>query len=231
MKERPILFSGPMVRALLREVDPKTMTRRVMKPQPVECIGGIFFNWSKSTEGSLYREDFVKYCPYGQPGDRLYCKESYSTHPTHYKADGYELQEGEGTWHNAMFMARKYSRILLEITAVRVERVQEITAGDAIAEGIEQIMCEPDEETNKALRRIGAKEVTEPYPIGWKNYLYKEDKRYKWHDPNPDPEYYPGWPWHSFRSLWDSINAKRGYSWESNPWNWVVEFKRITSRE
>ena len=75
-------------------------------------------------------------CPYGGVGDLLWMKETYSTHPLHYRADGYELKDGEGVWHSSMFMPRRLSRADLEIIpGLRPERLQAITEEDAIAEG------------------------------------------------------------------------------------------------
>ena len=136
MKERPILFSTPMVQAIL--AGHKTMTRRVIKPQPTLVSGDalgqpyIYFNGNPNP---------VK-CPYGVPGDRLWVKETYMLMFNPYKPDEqphvhYKANYPTDTvyWKPSMSMPRKYSRILLEITNVRVERVQQITHEDSIAEG------------------------------------------------------------------------------------------------
>jgi len=137
MKERPILFSGPMVRAILE--GRKTQTRRVVKPQP----------------GCDPRDDEhldMGRCPYGQPGDRLWVREAWHTDerdleyarakhedamsdsPIYYRADP-ENDNAGCTWRPSIHMPRWASRITLEITRVRVERLQEISEKDAIAEG------------------------------------------------------------------------------------------------
>ena len=152
MKERPILFSAPMVRALLD--GSKTQTRRVVKPQPPEVFD---LKNHKTESGFVYAADYAKMtsdvekqqrvrwdCPYGQPGDRLWVRETFghferndtlkSGDTIYYRADGecLELQP----WRPSIHMPRWASRILLEVTAVRVERLQDIRDSDALAEGI-----------------------------------------------------------------------------------------------
>jgi len=145
VKERPILFSAPMVRALL--VGTKTQTRRIVKPQPTsssltkrEHPTGVTY-WTSSDFSEVWE------CPYGRPGDRLWVKETFQnglplpdgSNIPHYRADRdqAQLDAYSGTWRPSIFMPRWASRITLEIVRVRVERLQEISAEDAIAEGIE----------------------------------------------------------------------------------------------
>lgn len=189
MKERPIIFSGSMVRAILDGA--KTQTRRVIKPQPnVFCK---HLESKQTAEGFCFGDmvdNYMARCPYGIPGDRLWVRETWQNvadmnicHP----ADGYvvyratdpdwETMDG-WRWRPSIFMPRSASRILLEITDIRVERVQDISWQNCVKEG----------------------------------YL-------------GDMPMVDGKPW--FRKLWNSINAKRGYSWESNPWVWAIEFKRV----
>lgn len=187
MSARGILFSAPMVRALLAGT--KTQTRRAVKVQ----------------------EDIVhadSRSPYGQPGDRLWVRESFFAygrwgrhfnekkqcdewrfadmtrecdHSYQYAADNPDVQVEKGRsatpgWHTrpALFMPRAASRILLEVVSVRVERLQAISEHDAIAEGIER---------------------------GGDN------------------------PVDSYRSLWERINGSG--SWDVNPWVWRVEFRMV----
>jgi hypothetical protein len=185
MKERPILFSGPMVQAILD--GRKTQTRRVVKPQPEywEQTGGYHYPLDKkpyrgAPVGRVRSIDEYR-CPYGQPGDRLWVRETwhqYAGGEVIYRADyGPEsYQAGAKGWRPSIFMPRWASRITLEITGVRVERVQDISADDARAEG------------------VSAPDVL---------------------------------PRSKFATLWDSINAKRGYGWDMNPWCWCVEFKAV----
>ncbi len=202
MKETPILFSGPMVRALL--AGQKTQTRRIIKPQPVplrQCVDG----WRWKGE---HHDFMIEVCPFGKPGDRLWVKETFFAPPKHepkfaaivadfiYRAD-YEYREPDRSviapyrWRPSIFCTRKASRITLEITSVRVERLNDISEADARAEGAEiqketpggWIICGP---------RIGS---------------YKEG--YRW--------------------LWESINGAG--SWDANPWVWVIEFRADKLRE
>jgi hypothetical protein len=190
-RERPILFSAEMVRAILE--GRKTQTRRVIKPQPPhwrwndyrwddECI-----NVATDDDKSGY---YVK-CPYGFLGDRLWVRETWQKCPTcgllNYRATRNtpgicaHCNGKLGLWKPSIFMPRRVSNILLEVTGVRVERLQEISEEDAEAEGVDFIPSAP-----AALNHRTA-----------------------------------------FAGLWDSINAKRGYPWESNPWVWVITFKRL----
>lgn len=204
VKERPILFSGEMVRAILD--GRKTQTRRVVKPQP-ECrenaaipghFGTFFKGWNLDhpffTVGSI-----LQYCPYGAPGDRLWAREAFSIYPhpvlpdtVHYRAD-YGDTDKTFIYKPSIHMPRWASRILLEVTNVRIERLQSISEEDAVAEGIETI-------------GMGH----------YKNYLHP-----------CDDEKGGGWltARASFYSLWESINGEG--SWDANPWVWVVEFQRV----
>ncbi len=144
MKERPILFKSEMVRAILESR--KTMTRRILKLQP-KIIHAIYPDGSIETERIFRRGDQRIHCPYGIPGDRLWVKETWTkiegcegpeSIPT-YRADG-EISFEDGSsvrWKPSIFMPRWASRSTLEITNIRVERVQEITVSDVESEGIE----------------------------------------------------------------------------------------------
>jgi hypothetical protein len=143
--ERPILFSAPMVRALLAGA--KTQTRRVVKPQPV---GNADVQFRVAAAVTLAPDGKQLRCPYGQPGDRLWVREQFSgphyqdafppslwheMDPLWYWADG---NPGSGDWTRprpSIHMPRWASRILLEIVSVRVVRLQSIPRGDAMAEG------------------------------------------------------------------------------------------------
>lgn len=215
VKERPILFSGPMVRAILE--GRKTQTRRVMKPQPFyndytkdwfTFLGKhkTYFAWGENQEPPIV--DMIEYNPYGEPacchleGDRLWVRETWledriSGLPTdqhgqpHYKANGYTNQiivdSWNGQWKPSIFMPRWASRITLEITDIRVERVQQISEQDIEAEG------------------------TPVNPMGQLSYRHDYHQRLK-----------------DWQYLWDKINGtKPGYDWQSNPFVWVIEFKRI----
>lgn len=145
MSERGILFSAPMVRALLD--GSKTQTRRAIKPDPGSNINPVRNNlivWQWATVESRRR------CPYGAEGDRLWVRETHwwfkdevdhetgyfppklTSEDVQYRAD---CDDGRKVWRPSIFMPRWASRITLEITEVRVERLQDISRGDAMAEG------------------------------------------------------------------------------------------------
>lgn len=145
MKELPILFSAPMVRAILDGT--KTQTRRQVKPQTIRksLPHEQRPHWIDASTGKVVR------CPYGQPGDQLWVRETWARD----SEDGalfYRVDVGSGNeaddwqacinngdsgyrWRPSIHMPRAASRIQLEITAVRIERLNSITISDAIAEG------------------------------------------------------------------------------------------------
>lgn len=200
MKERPILFSAPMVRAILE--GRKTVTRRIIKPTQPRADG----LWPAG-------RDPLPDCPYGQPSDRLWVRETWmpdaprdgtwddvaffgckgsplSMIPAQYRTPEHVIHRASWDghdmvgWKPSIHMPRWASRITLEVTGVRIERLQDISEADARAEGIEQS------------ERTG----------GWL----------------PGNCAAPEW---AFRELWESINGAG--SWNANPWVWVVEFRRI----
>lgn len=157
MKERPILFSAPMVRAILE--GRKTQTRRIAKKMVRHPDFGNLY-----TPGALVLEHESQHvidrcCPYGQPGDRLWVRETWccvhgipsstGPHPddfVRYRADdqpGDKVLSEKKCWKPSIHMPRVYSRILLEIIAVRVERLNSITVSDAIVEGYDGSVDSP----------------------------------------------------------------------------------------
>lgn len=204
MKERPILFSTPMVQAILE--GRKTMTRRVVKPQ--SAILSDEMARSLGIQPPIKQNQPVISCPYGQPGDVLWVRETYhhtsclnlspddETYGYVYKADNQPWDDLENwNWKPSIYMPKEAARIWLQITNVRVERLQYISEEDAIAEGI----------------------LKEKYD-GIDIYYF-----YPCNDLRDDS--YIDNPITSFYSLWKSINGQD--SWNANPWVWVVEFKRI----
>jgi hypothetical protein len=143
---RPILFSGAMVRAILD--GRKTQTRRIVKPQPEYA----------QRDGRLLRLEEINpdlwptatarllpSCPYGAPGDRLWVRETWRRAQDgvlYYRACTGDDSFDGNAWKPSIHMPRAYSRITLEITSVRVERVQDIGPGDAYAEGISEVYPE-----------------------------------------------------------------------------------------
>lgn len=216
MREIPILFSTPMVQAILD--GRKTMTRRAVKAMSMqdfltpdlissapkcELVG----NWIQLHHPKGGPLTCIK-CPYGQPGDILWVRETWQhtkvlglniedeNYGYVYKADGQPWEDFEGwTWKPSIHMPKEACRIRLKVTDVKVERLQDISEADAIAEGIERVAH-----------------------YGTTGYmLYTE----------PDAAYSDIDAVYSFESLWQSINGKE--SWEQNPWVWVVKFERIQS--
>lgn len=210
MKERPIIFRGEMVRAIL--AGRKSQTRRLVRwpswanperdwPELVR-VGGL----------ALYKDGLPTRrmtCPYGAPRDRLWVREPWRTrldqdhiaprdldprwtHPT-WVADHSDMTPsgcagGVGKLRPSMFLPRKFSRIDLEVTEVRVQRLQEISEEDARAEGIAV------DQLNHAIR--------------------------------PDDDIHWGGAVEYFAELWDSINGKKA-PWSSNPWVWAISFRRL----
>lgn len=229
MKERPILMSAPMVRATMRAKSPKTQTRRCVKaprwaaePLNVEGYDDGRFGALASVSGCF--SDLP--CPYGQPGDRLWVRETWRQSLDRlnkrllvgYRADQdddyFDVRESRPCdfptigWRPSIFMPRAFSRILLEITEVRVERVQDISEEDAIAEGIQS-----------EYMIVG---------VNCNGGRHAEDQalRFFVHD-TPDESDQFECAGDAFASLWDSINAKRGFGWDVNPFVWAISFRRI----
>ncbi|EPG3317668.1 hypothetical protein L4Q78_005940 [Pseudomonas aeruginosa] len=197
-RERPILFNDQMVRAILE--GRKTVTRRVVKPQP-DFLGSMVDPNTpfKTLNAGLHARIT---CPYGEPGDRLWVREAWAADAQVDAIAPSDLSQGEPIWYPAdlsvrqtgcsmiskgrvrpsIHMPRWACRILLEITAVRVERLQDISNDQAIAEGIDT------------------------HPMGfYGNGCITAGG--------------------AFLELWESINGDG--RWADNPWVWVIEFKRV----
>ena len=208
MKDRPILFSGEMVRAILD--GRKTQTRRVMKPEP-RRLGG---EWLWDHKGMVYglpsggKWDHMlsiqKMCPFGQPGEVLWVRETWKTSKTYdpfspsqidsgaavkWMADGSSRLNGPENWGKtrvSIHMPRWASRINLEITGIRCERLNDISEKDAFDEGTGVV------DREGVMQHAGG-----------------------------HPSYSIG----AFKTLWESINGPG--SWDVNPFVWVVEFKKL----
>lgn len=221
VRERPILMSAPMVRAILD--GKKTVTRRVVKI--THRTPGLAAALLPPVGIEPRPRVAAELCPYGRPGDRLWVREGCLLwtrngkpnpdvpNPVIYRDDPYFEAErstlsaplvvaGSHTvgWQltSPIHMPRWASRITLEIADVRVERAQEITEEDAVAEG------------------VGHGFVMNG---GWPDYEHVE--------PNGHCTLTQDSARASFASLWDSINAKRGFGWDANPWVWVLGFRRV----
>jgi len=215
MRELPILFSSEMVRAILD--GRKSMTRRIIKPQPMWIAEpNIPFKTPDADPKGIIR------CPYGQPGDRLWVRETwyYESHMHELTAGEPDLPSGrykhryifradcpdypvdvgvgEHGWKPSIFMPREAARIWLEVTDVRVERLQEITWKDVEAEGLRPInnpLIYEDKETTFSIYQNDFINL-------WNDIAYKNDKtRFK--------------------------TECGKYTWDENPWVWIIEFKRL----
>ncbi len=165
-KERPILYSAPMVRAYLDGT--KTQTRRIIKPSWWRCL---------DPEDEEDQAQALTMCPYGKPGDRLWGRETFA--PTDgdgstpcsviYRADDNRGVEdpAEVTWKPSIFMPRWASRMLAEVVSVRVERVQDISEEDAIAEGVQALPIGPDR--RPFLGKIPTRSARDGFRMLWKS--------------------------------------------------------------
>lgn len=203
MKERPILFSGEMVRAIIE--GSKTQTRRVIK----EKDNGISIIFDEENPSPYYyskKDDKWKRreCPYGQIGDQLWVRETFTElkDEIHYRADCIgSLDYNLIGWKPSIFMPKVASRITLEITNVRVEGIQNISDSDAISEGIREVTKDSD------LKKYCIYDKCDYSSVAWSEM------------PRSAKE--------AFSKLWNSINEKSGYGWNNNPWVWVIEFKIV----
>jgi hypothetical protein len=227
VKERGILFSSPMVRALLAGT--KTQTRRILKPGhhklPVDTKGGWTYSTGPGGFGGISRDEFggvsifpLPRCPYGVVGDRLWVRETHAKFSVGegldrsvpqcvaYRATcdadgGFDYVDGRGEamrlkvtkWTPGIHMPRWASRITLEITDIRLERVQDISEADAKAEGM----------------------LFHDGHSGWRhdvNYVFVE-----------------GTPRGAFFALWRLLNGEE--SLRANPWVWAISFTRLQPPE
>lgn len=215
MKERPIIFSDAMIRAINDRR--KTQTRLAIGLPEFKASDTPGYDWTWRGQAPLRsiaqqrryaggcwqdvkHDKLLQLCPYGKVGDRLWVKESHYVEAAGYP-DGcgrvirYRATDQDATvskWTSPMFMPRWASRLTLEITDVRVERVQDIgkdgrRAADVLAEGL----------TRESFERLG-------------KFFHADDS-----------------PAMAYSVFWNSINANRGYPWLDNPWVFAVGFKVI----
>lgn len=237
--EKPILFSGPMVRAILE--GRKTQTRRVMRPQPFleRKEDGNWWLLDRSEDGygrtnSAWQEGsdpFWTYCPYGKPGDRLWVRETFARcacdtcraiwpNKTPHGILGYQATYGGPSmmrFRPSIHMPRWASRLTLEIVSVKVERLQDISEADAIAEGCTFVPFEQWYSGRKPMvdGSLSRQECRGIPPDTWTGI-----EKLNAYDPLAHTAV------QDFRRLWDSINSKRGFGWAENPWVWCIEFKK-----
>lgn len=226
-KERPILFSGQMVRAILD--GRKTVTRRVMRTNHVGY--SAFYRW----DGEPHRRATMRcanetapgtsvFCEnnrFGVPDDRLWVRETWCYAHPDYHDEGEGRRKGdrpvrehpspwwchyaatddvdEPKWRPSIYMPRWASRITLEIVDVRVERLHDITEEDARAEGVDWARPEPFGE------KWDDDDREDPREVGYGSGSFALD---------------------NFRRLWSSISGAE--SWAANPWVWRIEFRRLS---
>lgn len=208
VRERPIIFSGDMVCAILE--GRKCQTRRVVKNELVQLVDRTGHTGSFNADRSeivIESWSIPVTNPYGVPGDRLWVREAFFDYDSGMPPDSipidarieyratpwtHEFADSEdcGPWKPSIHMPRWASRINLEVLNIRVDRLQDISEEDARAEGFSS------EGREGSLNGVPA---TVHYldPVVW------------------------------YAHLWDGINGKRGYGWASNPWVWVIEFKMV----
>lgn len=215
MTERPIPFDDATVRAIL--AGHKSQIRRVIKNIPWR--GGCNPNFSQASAFSNAGEFRIAgsqemttgfRCPFGRPGDRLWVREKWAPRTLGrwgvldkhmlplYRASE-DRPEWEGIWRRSVHMPRWACRLVLEITDVRVERLHQISHRDAIKEGARRIDVP-----------AGYDQKYSTDPVAWADIV--EGRADAYNDPR-----------HAFRDLWTSTVG----DWDTNPWVWVIEFKRI----
>lgn len=195
MADRPIVFSAPMIRALLD--GRKTQTRRVLKPQPYEFDGRwwVVDRHSGDCHLDMWARGDVGCRPYF-PGDRLWVRETFAFDDDGheewplYRADGATLptlhpNRKPARWRPSIHMPRWASRLTLIVTGVRVQRVQDISEEDAVAEGAERLAMD-------------------------------DDGKFYQHDAGTHRT--------GFAGLWEHLNGPRGFGWDANPWVVALTF-------
>ncbi len=233
-KTRPILFTGAMVRALLAGTKTQTRRLVKPQPVPAKdafwerMVGQLYdtdWVWHRSPGCSTISNSPTgpdgyarEFCPYGVPGDRLWVRETWApeapgllsdglTGRFMYRADASDFTDPpkDGRWRPSIHMPREVSRLTLEITGVRVQRLHDITNADARAEGLS--VASKDNGTT------------------WKYGIADRDGL-----PGNDDD---GWHWaswftnpiHAYAALWETINGVG--SWDANPWLWAINFRRL----
>ncbi len=206
MKERPMLLNSEMVKAVLD--GRKTQTRRLIRWPKIFWVDHTapdvkpYWRFEEASgSGPFIPNDWIDYCPFGQPGDRLWVRETFAVmveeHDEYpfdifgyaYKAT--DISADPDKWTPSIHMPRRASRVTLKITGVKVERLQEITEKDAQAEGcLNDVKLEYGHMTG---------------PIDYRG-LYAVER---------------------FEELWDSLYPKKPeYQWQADPWVWCITFKR-----
>lgn len=221
MKETGLMFKAPLVRAILS--GQKTQTRRMVNPQPHEDrmhqsvdpptrgSAGEWTWWAGNHTQGIYHS---AKCPFGKPGDRIYVRETFARVPTVCGSDelvfAADYQDGSDKaagvkYTPAIHMPKAAARIWLEVTGLRVERLQSISRGDATAEGCPFPNMADGADPRKWFAELWDSTTVRPsLPENENSRRYARVKH--WLDTNPDTT-----------------------SWAANPWVWVIDFKPITN--
>lgn len=237
MKERPILFSAPMVRAILDGT--KTQTRWVVKADFMHDPKGSldakwYFRGPRAACWDSYEtlaELIAQHCPYGQPGDRLWVRETWRTYKSYNDSSPSDLPWTSMFWHEAdspkikldalagklrpsIHMPRRASRITLEITGVRVERLQDISDHDCLCEGVTV--------------DLGGEVPITSVAGQHQHYLRQGSYALLWESINGRPKL----PTNTQSKRYSRVAAwlakhPNTTGWDANPWVWVVEFERV----
>jgi hypothetical protein len=255
MAERPILFSAPMICAILADL--KSQTRRVLNPQPsayvtpppkhkpkrahayfdaycgqrktAENPRGMSDRWCWWTNDDRQGADWIR-CPYGAPGDRLWVRETHAVFQVPgdcaavaYRATcpddpAFDYVHGDGSimslrvakWTPAIHMPRWASRLTLEVTSVRAQRLHDISEDDARAEGV-ALPVEPVPEQPGKVQPLF--QLTHA-PLMEAGIRPSRRNMYRW----------------AYSCLWEEINGKRA-PWARNDWVWVIGFKRVEATQ
>lgn len=182
------------------------MTRRIIRPQP-KTVEDMFTRPYKQDPNSVIikwigegRGQGRNKCPYGQPGDILWVRETWAYQFGLYWHKAGPFPVGSippEKWRPSIYMPREAARLFLRVKSIQVEQLQDITEADVIAEGtkdgdkyIEKWPSTGDEDTDTSIR---------------------------------------AWHISCFEQFWNEINYKRGYGWYINPWVWVIEFEKVIS--
>jgi hypothetical protein len=225
MKERPILFSGPMVKAILD--GRKTMTRRVVKPQPGDppSIGAYFdaynggpqWNWW-TNDNRLHNDVPIIICPYGQPGDRLWVRETW-------KYAGW-TEDGE-PW--IQYATDESKRLIRDVPYDWQDRIGGIWAALSAPENymVDNTAADRRWRSPRFMPRWASRLTLEIVSV-------RVERVQEISEEDAGAEGLQDWygnrsPYCTnkdrFVDLRDSINSKRGHSWDSNPWVWLIEFR------
>ena len=237
VKERPIIFSGEMVRAI--QDKRKTQTRRVIKPQPYDKFGLVYTNTFGWMDRALeHNSGRFRKCPYGKPGDRLWVRETWGhttkvndidnwpgrphkiLDPSNKNDVAIYRADGEWSWldedgYSAEYSEKKFSYWKPSIFMPRKFSRINLLIKDIRVERVQDISGDDAEAEGIYIesRATGGDDYIGVYRDYSKPFI---DSEYPWFEDDPIS---------SFKTLWNKLNEKRGYGWDKNPWVWVIDFE------